>query len=59
LLTFTYDLVAEPLIRTDASPPTGTPPSQEADWLYDEIEMIPGDPPSWATSILLSNGWEV
>jgi hypothetical protein len=28
------------------------------DWQYDEIEMVPGDPPTWAQSILLSNGWE-
>ncbi len=29
------------------------------DWQYDEIELVPGTPPTWKQSILLSNGWEV
>jgi hypothetical protein len=29
------------------------------EWQYDEIEKIPGEPPTWRQSILLSNGWEV
>ena len=29
------------------------------DWQYDEIEMVPGEPPTWRQLILLNNGWEV
>jgi hypothetical protein len=59
LVTLTYDLVGEPVIRTDALRGSNHGSGQLVDWLYDEIEMVPGYPPTWATSILLSNGWEV
>jgi hypothetical protein len=59
LLTLEYDLVEEPVILREALPlglrTTGT----VVDWQYDEIEMLPGNPPSWVQSILFSNGWEV
>jgi hypothetical protein len=59
LLTFHYDLVEDPVILRDALPiglrTTGT----IVDWQYDEIEMVPGTPPTWLQSILFNNGWEV
>jgi hypothetical protein len=57
LLTFTYDLLEEPRITEKTLPWESS--SYWVEWQYDEIEMIPGTPPTWAQSILLSNGWEV
>jgi hypothetical protein len=57
LLTFTYDLVAAPVITT-ALPPEFCSPSYHVEWQYDEIEQM-SDTGAWAQSILLSNGWEV
>jgi hypothetical protein len=59
LLTFTYDLVNEPIILPDALPAEARSTGDIVDWQYDEIEMVPGHPPTWAQSILFSNGWEV
>jgi hypothetical protein len=59
LLTFTYDLVRDPVIRKDVLPQLSQGSAHYVEWEYDEIEMIPGEPPTWAQSILLSNGWEV
>jgi hypothetical protein len=42
LLTFTYDLVAEPVIRTGVLPGSSHQSGQQVDWLHDEIEMVPG-----------------
>jgi hypothetical protein len=59
LLTFTYDLVEEPVINPDVYPADQRTPAHCVDWQYDEIEMVPGEPPTWVNTILLSNGWEV
>jgi hypothetical protein len=59
LLTFTYDLVDDPTIVKDALPAELCGSGPIASWQYDEIEMVPGDPPTWRQSILLSNGWEL
>ena len=59
LITFTYDLVAEPIIQQNTLPPEAGAPGKVVEWQYDEIERLPGDPVSWAQTILLSNGWEV
>jgi hypothetical protein len=59
LLTFTYDLIAEPVVNRGALPPGVFAASAIVEWQYDEIERLPGDPPTWAQSILFSNGWEV
>lgn len=61
LLTFTFDLVEEPTIDPTALnvlPSEYRSPDAVA-WLYEECLRVPGDPPTWAMSILLSNGWEV
>jgi hypothetical protein len=59
IITFTYDLVAEPVIRQDTLPPEIRGIGPIVDWQYDEIEMVAGEPPTWRQSILLSNGWEL
>ena len=59
LLTFTYELLGEPVIRRDVLPPAYQSTGGHVDWQYDEIEMASGEPPTWRQSILFSNGWEV
>lgn len=59
ILTLTYDLVEDPIITRDAIPQEHCGTGPRADWQYNEIEMIPGNPPTWRESLLLSNGWEV
>lgn len=59
ILTFTYDLVAEPVIDRAALPPEHCTHGTQVEWQYDEVERIAGEPPTWQQSILLSNGWEV
>jgi hypothetical protein len=59
ILTFTFDLVEDPTIVKDALPAELCGTGTAAEWQYDEIEMVPGNPPTWRQSILLSNGWEV
>jgi hypothetical protein len=59
LLTFTYGLLGDPTIDEGALPPEVRTPEDHVEWQYDEIERVPGDPPSWSQSILFSNGWEV
>jgi hypothetical protein len=59
LLTFTYDLVGEPVIDREALPVDYRSTGGVVDWQYDEIERVPGQPATWRQSILLSNGWEV
>lgn len=58
LLTLAYDLIEEPHINRNAVPDGarfgGTPM-----WQYNELEHVPGTPPTWKESLLLSNGWEV
>jgi hypothetical protein len=59
LLTFTYELVDEPVIRKDVLPPDYQSTGGAVDWQYDEIALAEGEPPTWRQSILFSNGWEV
>ncbi len=59
LVTFTYDLIAEPVIDKAALPTGLFAASPIVEWQYDEIERLPGDPATWSHSILFSNGWEV
>jgi hypothetical protein len=59
LLTFTYELAGEPLIRKDVLPTDYQSTAGHVDWQYDEIEMADGEPTTWRQSILFSNGWEV
>lgn len=59
LVTFSFDLVAEPVIIPCALPFEHRSTGPVVDWQYDELEMLPGQLPSWSWSILLSNGWEV
>jgi hypothetical protein len=59
LLTFTYELVGEPVIQKDVLPAEYQTTAGIVDWQYDEIEMADGEPPTWWQSILFSNGWEV
>jgi hypothetical protein len=59
ILTFTYDLIDDPVIVKDALPREWCGSGQRVDWQYNEIEMVPGNPPTWRESLLLSNGWEL
>jgi hypothetical protein len=59
LLTFTYDLVDDPVIDREALPADYRSTGSVVDWQYDEIERVSGDPATWRQSVLLSNGWEV
>jgi hypothetical protein len=59
LVTFTFDLLDEPVINTAALPPELRSTGHVVEWQYDELELLSGEPPSWSWSILLSNGWEV
>lgn len=59
LLTLTYDLTDQPVIDEQSLPAPLCTPNYHVEWQYDEIEQIPGTPPTWVQSILLSNGWEV
>jgi hypothetical protein len=58
LLLFTYDLVAQPVILPEALPREYRCPTR-VEWMYDEIELVPGEPLTVVQSILFSNGWEV
>jgi hypothetical protein len=59
LLAFTYDLVHQPQIDREALPPGLRGAGGVVEWRHDEIERVSGEPPTWAQSILFSNGWEV
>ena len=59
LITFTYDLLAEPVILEETLPPCSRSKGQQVLWLYDEIEKLDGRQPGWGQSILMNNGWEV
>src|SRR5207249_304051 len=59
LLTFTYDLVEDPVIDKAALAPEHGSTGLSVDWQYDEIERIEGEPTTWVQSILFGNGWEV
>ena len=59
LITFTYDLLSEPIIQKETLPPEHCGTGSTVAWEYDEIEMVQGAPPTWRQSILLGNGWEV
>jgi hypothetical protein len=59
LLTFTYDMVEEPIIQREVLPAEYRSTGGHIDWQYDEIEKARDQPLSWRQSILLSNGWEI
>lgn len=59
LLTFTYDLVEEPIVQREVLPAECRSTSGHIDWQYDEIEKAHDQPQTWRQSILLSNGWEI
>lgn len=59
LLTLTYDLVEEPIVKQDVLPAEYCSTEGHIDWQYDEIEKASDQPPTWSQSILLSNGWKV
>ena len=59
ILTFTYDLVEDPIIRKNVLPEEICGTGSVVDWQYNELEMVPGKPPNWRESLLLSNGWEL
>ncbi len=59
LVTLTFDLVNEPKINPTDLPLQFRSTGSVVEWQYDELELIPGEPPIWSWSILLSNGWEV
>ena len=59
IISFTYQLLSEPVIQKDTLPPEVRGTGSIVDWQYDEIEMVPGDLPTWCQAILLSNGWEL
>jgi hypothetical protein len=59
LLTLTYSLVEEPRIDPEALGPAVRSPGSGVEWQYAELERVPGQPPTWRQSILLSNGWEI
>jgi hypothetical protein len=59
IITFTYDLLLEPDIQKGTLPPDVCGTGPLVDWLYDEIEMVAGEPPTWRQSILLSNSWQL
>jgi hypothetical protein len=59
LLTLSYDLAEEPIIKQDVLPVEYRSTDGHIDWQYDEIEKALDQPPTWRQSILLSNGWEV
>ncbi len=58
LVLFTYDLTGEPVIDREALPPEHRCET-EVEWMYDEVELVEGERPTFLHSILLGNGWEV
>jgi hypothetical protein len=56
-LLLTYTLTGEPFLDRDALPAQLR--SRQAQWLYDEVDLVRGEAPQFEQSILLSNGWEV
>jgi hypothetical protein len=59
ILTFTYDLLGEPVVKEDALPPVARMKCDPPLWLYNEVERVEGKPGGWREDLLLSNGWEV
>jgi hypothetical protein len=59
LLTFSFDLLAEPVIDTSTLPSDLRSKGDVVEWQYDELEFLPGEPAPWRWSILFSNGWQV
>ena len=59
IVTFSYDLLTEPDIQKDTLPANARSAGARVDWLYDEVQMVPGEPPTWRQAILLSNGWQL
>jgi len=59
IVNFTYDLLSEPIILKDTLPLDLCGTASIVDWQYDEIELVPGQSPTWRQSILLNNGWQL
>jgi hypothetical protein len=59
ILTFTYDLLNEPIIKEGALPPQARMACDPPLWLYNELERVNAPAGGWRESLLLSNGWEV
>jgi len=59
LLTISYNLVEEPVIREAVVAPECRSSAAQVEWQYDEVDRVASQPPTWRQSILLSNGWEV
>ena len=57
LLVLNYHLSEEPAINTAALPPEQC--STPLAWMYDEVDIVPGNKNICMHSILFSNGWEV
>jgi hypothetical protein len=58
-LTFSYEVVEPPRIDPHVLAESARSQGDVVEWQYDEIESVPGEPPTWRQSVLLSNGWEV
>jgi hypothetical protein len=59
LLTLTYDLVEDPVVLVSRLPAEMCDEGEVVDWLYDEVERVPGEPATWTQAILLGNGAEL
>jgi hypothetical protein len=59
ILTFTYDLLSEPVVHAEVLPPGSRMGGLLPLWQYNEIERLKSEPGGWRESLLLSNGWEV
>lgn len=59
LLTLTYDLLRDPVVKQTALPLEYSSLPGSTAWEYDELDQDGKDPAAWHQVILLSNGWEV
>jgi hypothetical protein len=58
LLILTYDLLGAPEVLRDVLPDGHRCPTR-VEWMYDEVERVPGEPAGWVQSVLFGNGWEL